>query len=580
MNKGGTVRKNAVLTILMLCLAGIVMAEIPSARVTPPAPDIASSADYHPQVSPDIAALQAQERSALARGDVAAARELERQVQAILIREQNAVPQPVPVNAVKPGRSRANLSPDQLIYSGAVTAVAADYEMDGTMWAAFATEADSATFIYKSTDRGASWDAIQEVWWNPKHPVEKIELVVGQGDSGFVYLFENVPFDDGDLVLMRMNKDGTNPLSCGVHDNADTITDFTACRDFRDNHWLYAVTYNGAQAGDWPLGHILRSTDYGLTWVETDQSANKAGVRMAFGQSSVCYMVAVPEAHQWQGVLQTGVSTNWSSPGTWSFNDYRPDTFQVRDACIAPAFTTPAENATVWLAYTHNDSGTSDWDVYAAYATDTSLSWNGPIAVVNTDNAEGYVDLKNYTSPGNDYVNLSYVDVDSAGNGNAWLGYSNAGEPNVWSGLGSPWINQSGYVGRGFSTFPRIVYSPGVAGSGGGLIFAGQSGNGYFNAPWFTGVAEASPVQPAEAFSVVPSVARGPVRVSWHGSAQRLTVSDATGRIVRNIAASTGSHSVTWDHRDDGGRALPTGVYFCTLDNGAGRVSGKVVLTE
>jgi hypothetical protein len=563
-NKGGTVRRKVVPVICVLFLAGVVMAKTPTARGV-------SSASYRPQVSPDIAALQAQERSALARGDEVAPRDLERQIQTILIRDQRATSQSVPVNAVRPVCLGANLAADQLIYTGGISALSSDYEMDGTMWAAFATEADSTTFIYKSTDHGTSWTAVQQVWWNPKHPIEKIELVVGQGDSGFVYLFENLPSDDGDLVLMRMNKDGTNALSCGVRDDADTITDFTACRDFRDDYWLYAVACNGAQASDWPPGIILRSTDYGLTWAVTDSSANKAGVRMAFGQSSVCYMSAVPAPDTWQGIVQTGVSTNWSSPGSWRFYNYQPDTFQVQDACIAPAFTTPAENATVWLAYTHNDSGTADWDVYAAYATDTALNWNGPMAVANTDNAEGYVDLKDYTSSGNDYVNLSYVDVDSAGNGNAWLGYSNAGEPNVWSGLGNPWVNQSGYVGRGTTTFPRIVYTPGVPGSGGGLIYAGQSGNGYFNAPWFTGVAEVKLARPEAAFRVTPSVARGPVRVSWNGSAQRLTVSDATGRIVRSVAAPAGT-SFIWD-----GRA-PAGTYFVRLTTSQGAATRAVVI--
>jgi hypothetical protein len=566
-------REKVVPAILTFCLAGLGM------LVAAPVRGV-SSADYRPRVSPDVAELQAQEHSALARGDVAAARELEGQVQAILIRDQHAAPQPAPVVAVKPGRLGANLAPDQLIYSGGISALSSDYEMDGTMWAAFAGP-DSVIRVYKSSDHGTTWTKVREYFVPPKHAVDKIELVVGQGDSGFVYVFEIMPSSDGDLSAVRFDKDGTHLNNWGVLVGADTITDFTACRDFRDDYWLYAVAYNGADTTDLPSGVILRSTDYGITWTVTDSSANKAGVRMAFGQASVCYMSAVPAPHRWQGVLQTGVSANWSSPGTWSFYDYQPDTFQVQDACIAPAFTTPAENALVWLAYTHNDSGTADWDVYAAYANDTLLNWNGPTVVANTDDAEGRVDLKDYTSPGNDYVNISYVDVDSLGNGNAWLGYSNAGEPNVWSGLGNPWVNQTGHVGRGPATFPRIVYSPGGPGSGGGLIFAGQSGNGYFNAPWFTGVAEEKPVRSAPTFSVTPSIARGPVRVSWNGSAQRLTVSDATGRIVRRLmdgVQPAGYHSVSWDGKDDHGRRLANGVYFCRLTASGYRATDKVVL--
>ena len=198
-----------------------------------------------------------------------------------------------------------------------MTASAADYEMDGTMWAAFAGAADSNIHIYKSTDHGANWNNILSYCIPPIHYVSKIELVVGQGDSGFVYVFENLPSDNGDLDVMRCDKNGGHVYSLAVRVGSDTITDFTACRDFSgDGYWLYAVSYNGEESSDWPAGYLMRSTDYGVTWAQTDMSPNKARPRMAFGDSSVCYMATVPESHHWQGLLQTGVSANWSSPGS------------------------------------------------------------------------------------------------------------------------------------------------------------------------------------------------------------------------------------------------------------------------
>ena len=62
-----------------------------------------------------------------------------------------------------------------------------------------------------------------------------------------------------------------------------------------------------------------------------------------------------------------------------------------------------------------------------------------------------------------------------------------------------------------------------------------------------------------------------------------LTVHDVHGRAVRRLADGpqpTGTHSASWDGKDDRGRTLPTGIYFCTLDYGARRISGKVVLAE
>ena len=51
----------------------------------------------------------------------------------------------------------------------------------------------------------------------------------------------------------------------------------------------------------------------------------------------------------------------------------------------------------------------------------------------------------------------------------------------------------------------------------------------------------------------------------------RLCVTDATGRLIRRIAASRfapGGHRFGWDGRDDQGRLVPSGSYFCALQAG------------
>jgi len=62
------VRNVTVLAVLVFGMAGIVMADTPPSLPMPPSGHNALSANYRPQVSPDIAALQAQERAALADG--------------------------------------------------------------------------------------------------------------------------------------------------------------------------------------------------------------------------------------------------------------------------------------------------------------------------------------------------------------------------------------------------------------------------------------------------------------------------------------------------------------------------------
>ena len=59
-----------------------------------------------------------------------------------------------------------------------------------------------------------------------------------------------------------------------------------------------------------------------------------------------------------------------------------------------------------------------------------------------------------------------------------------------------------------------------------------------------------------------------------------LIVYDALGRSVRTLVAgpkTAGSHMVAWDGRDDGGRIVASGVYFCRIRSEGGQESRKIV---
>lgn len=361
-------------------------------------------------MSPDVAALEAQVQSVLARGDAAGARELEKQVQAKLLEEQHVVPQSAPVVVVKPECAGPRLIADKKIFTDSVTASSADYEMDGTMWAAFAGASDSVIHVFKSTDHGQTWNSVSSFYIVPKHRVNKLEMVVGEGDSAFVYLFDMIPNNNGDLYVARCDTNGGGLTSFAVLAGADSITDFTGCRDFTGNdYWVYAIAHNGMESGTQPRSFTLRSTDYGKTWATTNTTYNVNRPRMAFGAGTFGYITGVPNQSNWKGWVIGGVTTWYCAPGKLFFNDFKPDTFQINDAAIAPAFTTPADSAITWVAYTQNYNNTSDWNVWSTYAKgDSLLPWKGYTVIANTSNPEGYVDLKNYASSGNTYVNVSY----------------------------------------------------------------------------------------------------------------------------------------------------------------------------
>ena len=62
-----------------------------------------------------------------------------------------------------------------------------------------------------------------------------------------------------------------------------------------------------------------------------------------------------------------------------------------------------------------------------------------------------------------------------------------------------------------------------------------------------------------------------------------VTVHDAAGRLVRTLVTGrrgAGAHHVSWDGRDDDGRRLASGVYFCRLSSTAGEDVRKMALLK
>lgn len=63
----------------------------------------------------------------------------------------------------------------------------------------------------------------------------------------------------------------------------------------------------------------------------------------------------------------------------------------------------------------------------------------------------------------------------------------------------------------------------------------------------------------------------------------RMVIHDVSGREVRSLVSSSmtaGSHGVVWDGKDDGGHALPSGLYFVRLNAAEKTLSQKVLLTR
>ena len=521
-------------------------------------------------VNPQLAALRAEAEAALAAGDAELAKDIEARIQGIYLAAQpDQEAQVLPADDLP--RKPSEDTPDITVISsaGGFAAHATDYQMDGTMYVAASFRSDSACRIYKSTDHGQTWDYLCGFFFSTRSLMRKLQLVVGDGDSARIYVFCMHDANNGDLHCIRYNMDGTGLTGHGVLTGADTITDFAACRDFSTfNYWLYAVAHNGWRPGNSPPSHICRSTDFGLNWATVRSNYNFDRPHISAGAGSYIYLAGVPNQSNWKGWVSAGLSRDFGE--NWEWCSFKPDSGRVFDCAISPAFTKPESSATVWCAYSHQNLSSVNFEILSMYTTNAGDSWYGP-ATAHPGPDPGYVDLRNYYSLGNTYMNVTYNSY-----GAIYRQFANAPSPDAWSDTVR--IDQTYPGALGINVGPQLCYSPG-GGSGSGSVWMSEDSTKIlWNSPWTTGIGSGrSKAVSARALGVAPNPASARLQFNWSGTARSLAVFDRSGRLVRRFEAPAGN-SLAWDRTDCRGRSTSAGVYFVRLETGFGIDTRSFVL--
>ena len=469
--------------------------------------------------------LCAERDDAIAAGNRELGREIEHRIQAELLGMQSAPDREPPrVFVGRRGAPAHGFDPDVVISDVDVRALDTDYSMDGTMWVAFSTFwDDSAAYIFKSTDHGATWEQFAYMHWVPKLPVYDVGIVVGEGDSGHVHLFMYHEDYNGSCYDLRYDRSGTLLGQAPVFIRDDQVVGFNFCRDYSgSDYWLYGFIDGGQD--NWNF--ITRSTDYGLSWAITDSIQGWwADPHVSASAGTHIYYAATKSLDGNEVIAK--VNSWYGSPGLWNQWAITRGTSSPWHGAIASDFTTPSESATVWLAWTEDSSGNWDDDIIYAWTTDAGNNWNFEGMLVGGEGRQGWADLHNYTSPGNAWMNVSYISEDSL----LYRSHCHADDPTNWSAGTRVNVN---LVGTSSSAMPRLVYSPGCPGTGAGVVFPGRTlSELLWNAPWHTGIAENPPIarEPRHGPTVI-NRNRLPAELETRG----LRLFDPSGREVRNPA--------------------------------------------
>ncbi len=464
--------------------------------------------------------------------------------------------------------------PDVVIDTGTIVATGADYESDGTMYVAYSLARDSSVRLVKSTDHGSTWHPLTAIWTIPTSLVRRVAVVVGSGDSAFVFVMMTHPDNNGDVSCVRIRRDGSGGGSFWVSHDSATINNFTFCRDYVAPYYLYACVGNDDHTSAFN-DYGLRSTDFGRTWAQTNLFRFVSDGSYQAGAADHLYTAGYVGYRPWLGELALAINTFYGAPDSWRTVNVHIDTFPVDDPVIAPSFVTPPESATVWLLCSHNFQGSGDWDILYNYSTDVGRHWSSARFLAGSSTAiEAYGDLKPYAEPGNPWVNASYISETTTRT--VFRHYCNQANPTGWSDTLR--INTHS-AGTGWEVRPLLVYSPGAPGTGAGCVFVGAGlRNLYWNSPWTAGLAGgAGPGRVGAGLMVRPNPVTAGAVLSWPGAARALEVFDAGGRLVRRFERPAGTTAV-WDRCDGSGRRVAPGVYLVRLESESGTVARQLIV--
>lgn len=296
---------------------------------------------------PRVLALRAEQEAV--KNDPALVKELENRIQEIYVESQ---PQPAQDGGgLVQGESWWEMpqsdGPDVLIDTGVVWATGADYEMTGEMYIAYSRGRDSTVRVVKSTDHGNSWQPLTSFFTTPKSIVRRLHLVVGAGDSAFVYVPVLHPDNNGDVTCARFNRGGGNLTGAWVSRDSWTINNFTFCRDYVNPYYLYCCAGNDNHT---PMNddHLLRSTTFGRTWAELNTFRFISDGSYQAGAGSYLYLAGHQGYSPLKGRLNLLVNNLYAAPDSWREQIPAPDTFTVEDPVMAPSFITPPSAAVIW----------------------------------------------------------------------------------------------------------------------------------------------------------------------------------------------------------------------------------------
>jgi hypothetical protein len=498
---------------------------------------------------------------------------------------------------------------DVTISNGSVVGgISSDCDTFGNIYAARCTSYEStsrnAVRIYKSSDKGETWQVFWGFHYGGDVNINKPEVLVGQfTNNDWLYILYLVDLANGDIGIARVKLDTLSVYGFySVVGGPDTISYYSACKRWNTARHLF-VAYQKEQMGDaTPDLHVIKSTDYGATW-SGDQLLDEDGAHpdIAYGKDGYVFLAVKRSSPQsdirvWRSTNQ---GADWTDQGLVT-SDVASEDYPS----IAAIHANPPSSATVWVTYDYyrptKEPSLISSDLRYAYSTDAGVNWStNHVLVGEADPNEMASDLNSFVDSLNHNMEVCYLKVTDLGLGltanEIYYSWVTTSDPVDWHKplLISDHLSAWDLDGENVC---RVTY--GKDNNSVGIVYAGrESGlfglnfqDFYFDGTSFTDTKEEisgegrlpdfslshnfpNPFNPETKIQYSlcsrqrkegdgsPFVVRGPIHTT-------LKIYNILGQLVKTLVdepKEAGTYEVTWDGKDENGYQVTSGVYFYKL---------------
>jgi hypothetical protein len=474
-------------------------------------------------------------------------------------------------------------SPDVLIGDslGPMVVYAADYNYTtGDIYVACAVDSGYCLLanwpgwvFFRSKDHGLTWEKIFSYEFGQIDvESEAIDLVVTKDDT--LYAATQTYSENLGTECIDYHKIYEGPSSNWDHYSLETWTTYPPTGkflspvlirdDFEPFHLYRAFIYN--IDGDIDLLFVDKSTDKGETWSRIDSRTTLEGFNdcdLTISDSTLYLTYSYTYGNSRR--LATGIyKDRGEGDAILRTLHLTLDTINadIEYPRIGATTTTPDNGQLVYTLFSQRNAGTERWDLLYQYSVDGGDNWSTDIDTI-TQGSNGPVisDIRGYEVAPNEYMDITYCVTSRV---EFLFSYDNYWR---WSSEGDPtnWHDITDVSGGLFSSVPEIVYSPGASGTEAGVVYNDWNGNLWFDAPWYSGIADNSKEKEEKIRSevVLPGSV---VKLNSRGS----TVYDITGREITKLTGDS------WDLKDTKGEKVNCGIYVIVNEKTGERV--KILL--